>query len=458
MIAKKNKLQRKIFYISGMHCTSCKGIIKDRIQEQEDVQSVEVDLKNETVEVAFKGKKLEAEKITKKFEDVGYLFSDQPFKKKIYKKVLLVLFVALIVSFLLVQSEKFMLFSETRIDENSSIIAFIILGVVASLSSCIALVGGILLSMTRNWTKTISKGKEVPLSKKMEPHMKFHIGRLGAYFIGGGILGSIGNLTTFDNPSVYAVLTVIVAIIMLLIGLQMLGVRWVLRMYVFIYTNTLKKIHINDNIKNKSPFITGAATFFIPCGFTLIAQGVALTSGNFISGAVIMTAFAIGTLPILLGVSLGGATIIGKKGFEVIFNTIIGTIIIIFAIYILNGQFNVLGLPSLNDISFKKTGTIEQIKDNKTSKKNTQELNIVADGFKYVVVGSKTLRAGVPTTIIVDNQGIAGCGVFMAARGLFEGILELKLGINKKEFIPKAGTYKLTCTMGMVAPVTIIVK
>ncbi len=166
MIAKKNKLQRKIFYIRGMHCTSCKGIIEDRIQEQEDVQKVEVDLKNGTVEVAFKGKKLEAEKITKKFEDVGYLFSDQPFKKKIYKKVLLVLFVALIVSFLLVQSEQFMLFSETRIDENSSLIAFVILGVVASLSSCMALVGGILLSMTRNWTKIVSKGKEVPLSKK----------------------------------------------------------------------------------------------------------------------------------------------------------------------------------------------------------------------------------------------------------------------------------------------------
>ena len=288
--------------------------------------------------------------------------------------------------------------------------------------------------------------------------MKFHIGRLLAYFVGGGILGSIGSFITFNNPSVYAVLTAVVTIIMLLVGLQMLGVKWVLKMYVFAYNNTLKKIHINDNVKNKSPFITGAATFFIPCGFTLIAQGVALTTGGFMSGAVIMAAFAIGTLPILIGVSLGGATMIGKKGFEVIFNTIIGTIIIIFAIYILNGQFNVLGLPSLNDISFEKTGTVEQIKNGKTSQKNAQELNIVVDGFEYVVVGSKTLKAGVPTTIIVDNQGIAGCGVFMAARGLFEGMIELKPGINKKEFIPAAGTYKLTCTMGMVAPVTIIVK
>lgn len=454
MTTKNYKSKNRKFYISGMHCASCKGIIEDRLVEEKFAKRAEVDLKNGTVDLVFNDQILNADTLTKKFVDVGYVFSDEPNKSDSYKKIIAVLVVAVVISIVLLQSEKIMIWSDISVDENSSLVAFIILGVVASLSSCVALVGGILLSMTKSWTKSI--GNDAPVSKKMEPHIKFHIGRLMAYFIGGGILGVVGGFITFNNPTLYAFLTLFLAIIMLFIGLQMLGVKWALRLYVYVYENTFKKIRVNKTIKDKSPFITGAATFFIPCGFTLIAQGVALTTGSFIAGAAIMSAFAIGTLPVLIGVSLGGATMIGKKGFESIFNTVVGTIIIVFSIYLFNTQFNVLGLPSFNDLGFSNNNNTAQIDDVKNIDK--QELNVIADGFKYTVVGSKTLKAGVPTTIIVDNQGIAGCGAFMAARGLFDGMFELKSGINKKEFIPKAGTYKLTCTMGMVPPVTIIVK
>jgi hypothetical protein len=43
----------------------------------------------------------------------------------------------------------------------------------------------------------------------------------------------------------------------------------------------------------------------------------------------------------------------------------------------------------------------------------------------------------------------------MAARGLIDNYVELEDGWNYVELTPKKGVYKLTCTMGMVRPVTI---
>ncbi|PIZ28832.1 sulfite exporter TauE/SafE family protein, partial [Candidatus Berkelbacteria bacterium CG_4_10_14_0_8_um_filter_39_42] len=40
------------------------------------------------------------------------------------------------------------------------------------------------------------------------------------------------------------------------------------------------------------PMALGALTFLLPCGFTLTAEGLALISGNSLSGALIMLAFS----------------------------------------------------------------------------------------------------------------------------------------------------------------------
>ncbi|NCP77121.1 sulfite exporter TauE/SafE family protein [bacterium] len=42
---------------------------------------------------------------------------------------------------------------------------------------------------------------------------------------------------------------------------------------------------------------SGALTFFLPCGFTLAMQAYAITTGSFITGALTMMAFALGTAP-----------------------------------------------------------------------------------------------------------------------------------------------------------------
>ena len=114
---------------------------------------------------------------------------------------------------------------------------------------------------------------------------------------------------------------------------------------------------------------------------------------------------------------------------------------------------NVLGLPSLSDIEFKQS---EQTVIENATQDNT--LDFVAKGFEYIPSGPTTLQSGTPAKLKIDNQGILGCGSFVASRGLFDGFVSLQPGMNEIDLgIVQPGSYKLTCSMGMVPPVTITV-
>lgn len=57
--------------------------------------------------------------------------------------------------------------------------------------------------------------------------------------------------------------------------------------------------------KTLTPIFIGFGTFFLPCGFTQSMQIAALSSSSIISGGLIMTAFALGTFPVLALLSFG---------------------------------------------------------------------------------------------------------------------------------------------------------
>ena len=52
----------------------------------------------------------------------------------------------------------------------------------------------------------------------------------------------------------------------------------------------------------------GAATFFLPCGFTQVVQLLALSSGNPVTGGALMALFAVGTTPGLFAVGMARAS------------------------------------------------------------------------------------------------------------------------------------------------------
>jgi sulfite exporter TauE/SafE len=132
----------------------------------------------------------------------------------------------------------------------------------------------------------------------------FHIGRLVSFALLGGVLGLIGNAIGI-NFIFTAILGIIASVVMLLLGLNLVGVfaknKLVLHSGIFKFFRKIEH-------KTLTPLLVGFGTFFLPCGFTQSMQVVALSSGSFMSGLLIMLAFALGTLPMLALLSFGSAS------------------------------------------------------------------------------------------------------------------------------------------------------
>jgi sulfite exporter TauE/SafE len=87
----------------------------------------------------------------------------------------------------------------------------------------------------------------------------------------------------------------------------------------------------------------GALTFFLPCGFTITAQTIALLSASAVQGALIMGFFALGTAPMLLLIGLSSVKFLSKPQLAMTFSKVAGFLVIFFAVYNMYNQFNVLG-------------------------------------------------------------------------------------------------------------------
>lgn len=467
-----SNLKECSFYVDGMHCPSCEILIEKELLKQDGVEFANASVSDGKVQLKIKSSadEIDLDKINKELENVGYKIHqnksrgiDLPFitiqkgqlqinTRKIWDviKIFLIVFNLLLLLYIfnLLDFGRFV-----SIDSNSSFFGFILFGLIAGISSCAALIGGLLLSLTKNWNEIYKKSDS--RLEKSTPHVLFHIGRFISFIILGGLLGIVGERISLGSTNIFSLLTMGVSVIMIILALQMLDIKWAQKIKFSLPKIFTRSVADEKSVKGKLfPFITGVGTFFLPCGFTLTAQTIALTSGSFWNGAMIMFAFSIGTFVILSIISFTGVIVNSHPHLTAKFNIIAGIIVLFFALYSINGQLNVLGLPSLNDIKFQTS----QESDYTTIDANTdsQTLKFVATKFSYIPQGGTTIKTGVKTKLIVDNQGVEGCGVFMAATGLFDGYITLKPGINEYDFIPKKkGNYKLTCTMGMVQPVVI---
>ena len=293
------------FHVTGTHCASCKILIEDILNEQSFVKSARVNLKTETVEVetdSDQTAEVLAQILTDKIKSNGYSLSAEKKIQEnksdniIWKAIPIGL--GFLVLFFILQKSGIL---NLGIGGQTTPITSFIIGLIASVSSCLAIVGGLVLSLSAKISQdNVSDTKTFLL---------FHTGRLVSFAVLGGVLGLIGNAIGI-NFTFTAILGILASIVMLMLGLNLVGVfsksNISLPSGIF---NFFRKIEH----KALTPFILGFATFFLPCGFTQSMQVVALSSGSFISGLFIMFAFALGTLPMLVLLSFGSASFAHSK-------------------------------------------------------------------------------------------------------------------------------------------------
>lgn len=287
-------------HVSGTHCASCKILIEDVLNEQDFIQNSRVDLKKEIVEIETDSdqspEKL-AQILTDKIKSNGYILSvEKTTKEKQGDDVIwkaLPIGLGILILFFLLQKSGIL---NLGIGGQTTPITSFIIGLIASVSSCLAIVGGLVLSLSAKISQdNVSDTKTFLL---------FHTGRVASFAILGGVLGAIGNAIGI-NFTLTAILGLLASVVMLMLGLNLVGVfsknKIALPSGVF---NFFRRIEH----KTFTPLIIGFATFFLPCGFTQSMQVAALSSGSFGTGMLIMLAFALGTLPMLLLLSFGSAS------------------------------------------------------------------------------------------------------------------------------------------------------
>ncbi|MDD5152574.1 MAG: sulfite exporter TauE/SafE family protein [Candidatus Pacebacteria bacterium] len=299
-------MKKYTFHVSGTHCASCKILIEDILLEQDFIEGSNVNLKKETVEIEINtgmGVEEIANILTSKIKSHGYTLSvektAQGDKNNDVLWRAIPIGLVFLISFFFLQRSGILNFGIGG--QTTPVTAFII-GLIASVSSCLAIVGGLVLSLSAK----VAQDENGPNKK---PFILFHAGRLFGFALLGGILGLIGQAIGI-NFLFSAILGLVASIVMILLGLNLLGVF------------KKNKITLPSNIfsffrkvehATWSPIVIGVGTFFLPCGFTQSMQISALSTESFNSGMLIMFSFALGTLPMLALISFGSVSFAHSK-------------------------------------------------------------------------------------------------------------------------------------------------
>jgi sulfite exporter TauE/SafE/copper chaperone CopZ len=412
----------KITYaVEGMHCQSCEVLIEDKIMEFAGVKKVVASTKTGQVVIEYEKKAPKVEELNQMFGQKEYTFtvpariSKQKNRPTATHRAILTA-LAIFAGFLLLNRLGWS--NLVNVNTDSALPAFFVLGVLAGVSTCAALLSGLILS----------------LPDQDEAHWQFYIGRLIAYTVFGALLGAVGQRLQL-SLTLGAFLVVGVSGLMILQGLKLLGWQ--------VTTIALPK-KLTRGIFNRGPAIMGALTVLLPCGFTITAEGLALITGQPMRSAGMMGLFAFGTLPGLMLARISLAKLGGQ---------VAGVLIILFALFNVNSQFNVLGLPSISNVAAKNQ--IGQTAQNGKVQVIKMEANNTGYKPNYFKV-----RVNQPVRWEITDTGTSGCTNAIIARNLFAGQVALTPGeTSVKEFTPtKTGQFRFSCWMGMVTGIIEVVE
>jgi len=322
-----------------MHCKACILMTESELKEMPEVADAKSSLRTHSVEVTgdFGDKSQEriAEELTQVLAKHGYSLSvEKQAGSRSWADFKVAIPIALAFAALFVLLQKVGIVNIVDTSSVSYGTAFVI-GIIASLSTCMAVVGGLVLSMSATFAKE---------GDRVKPQLLFHAGRLVSFFVLGGIIGMIGSAFALNTSATFA-LSFLIGIVMLILGINLLDISpWAKRLQPSMPRALARRAHNAASLNHTlTPLLVGIATFFLPCGFTQSMQIYTLSTGSFLTGGLTMLAFALGTLPVLALISFSSFSIQGNAKAGVFFKAA-GLIVILFALFNLINSLVVIGL------------------------------------------------------------------------------------------------------------------
>jgi len=437
--------------IDGMTDKSCERLLREKLKLVAGVQNASVHHRRGTANIYYTRKPV-WEDLTEAVESAGYQMrhpDEAPSSIEPPHRKWMEIGASLLIIFALYNIlQVFNIISLAPSFAGASTFGGILLiGLVAGTSSCLAVTGGLLLSMA-------AKHNEVHQAEtrweKFRPLLSFNIGRIVSYFFFGGIVGLIGTSIAL-TPRMTGYMSILVALVMLYLALSILHI---IPKGVFPIRLPKKLSHwihdLSESDHPAAPFALGAFTFFLPCGFTQSLQFAALASGSFVTGAFTMGIFSLGTLPALLGISAISST--AKGTFSRMFLRFSGALVFVLAFWNLNSGLLLTGvdaasfLPSFNSTPVAYADNDPNVTQNADG---SQVINMRVTRYGYEP-SSFTVKAGKQTYVKATAEaGVGGCTSVLTVPTL--GLTKfLQSGENQLGPFTPTQDFLLTCSMGMV--------
>ena len=424
-----------------MHCKSCEMLIEENVIQVKGVKKVDASHVSKRVKIWYEESKPSEAEISQAIEKAGYTvgqqdtthwFSRNPADYIYLAKAAAILFVLVFIIQMFNLAEMVPVFSQKTIG------TALLIGLVAGVSSCMALIGGLVLALSARYSEL---HPEASALQKFRPHLFFNLGRILGFALFGGLIGLLGSAIG-PSPQLVALLSLIVGAVMVVLGLKLLEIFPLLNKINITLPKTLARwLGMQNDSKeysHKSAFVGGALTFFLPCGFTQSMQLFAISTGSFAAGAAAMSLFALGTAPGLLGI--GGLSSIFKGGKARVFFAAAGIVVIVLGWYNISNARQII-FPSISQVNQNSSAAVP-------ATGNVQEVRMNQTAFGYSP-NQFTVKAGNTIRWIINSTNQYTCASYLSMPA-YKIYQPLKEGENIIEFTPTSvGEISFSCSMGM---------
>lgn len=219
------------------------------------------------------------------------------------------------------------------------------LGLVTSVH-CVSMCGPLIL------TYAVSGTPDGPWYRRLIPHLTYHGARFLSYALIGLLLGAVGSMLNLDAVRPYALF--VAGGLMVVLGLGMTGrVRWARylmprppRFLVDAIRRTRRRATVDASEGEESlatPVIFGLLTGILPCGPAIAAELASATSGSAMAGGLGMLAFGVGTAPLLL--VFGASASLIPRRFKQRMNLVLAAAVMVWGVVFLNQALMLVGSP-----------------------------------------------------------------------------------------------------------------
>lgn len=433
---------KKVMQLHGLSCTACETRIENKLNNTKGVLKAEVSYKTSTLSITYDDTIVSLEDIMKSVESLDYSVTKENAESmdenRNSNSLLIISGIMLFGIYLIVKNT----IGFSFVPEITSNMGYGIIFAVGFMSSfhCVAMCGGINLSLCVSYK--YDNGEDSNFSKFI-PSLLYNAGRIVSYTVLGGIVGGLGSVFQISNTG-SALVSLLAGVFMVIMGLNMLNLfPWLRRLNPHMPKIFAKSIY---NHKKNGPFVVGLFNGLMPCGPLQAMQLYALGTGSFITGALSMFMFSLGTVPLLFAFGALGSMLSAKFTKNMVKAS--AMLVVVLGFVMITRGFAFTGITINSPLDFTK---MDRSNESNIAIMNgdIQEITTTLQSGRYTPI---TVKAGIPVkwTIKAEDGSINGCNneIIIPKYNISQ---KLTPGENIITFTPtENGTFGYSCWMGMI--------